>query len=458
MTSEETQEIPVEVDALDQFKILYDLPAGTHLVGLIGGRGGAKSYEVSKFIAYSATVQEKRCVLLRDEQVQVKESILNEVLSRYDTANEEGVLDQLYERLEKGIKSRETNEMLVFTKGFRASSNQKQANLKSVANVDIAVVEEGEDIRDETKFNVFADSIRKPGSIIIVIMNTPDIQHWFIKRYFNLEPVLNERGEASGYYKITPKKIKGFVCIQTSFEDNPHLPEHIVHNYRSYGDPNSHLYNLHYYMTAILGYASSGRQGQILTKAKSIKLEEYLALPYKEYYGQDFGTASPAGFIGVKVHRNIVWARQINYLPKNTLALGKMYCELDLTLSDEIVADSADKNACDKLQDGWSGHELSDEDFSKYPGLALGFNIIRARKGQDSVKFSLDLLDQCVLYVVEESTDFWNEIYNYVWARDKNGNLTDEPIDDYNHLIDPLRYVVMEKVKMADGWGYKRKN
>src|SRR5690349_5239646 len=171
--------------------------------------------------------------------------------------------------------------MLVFTKGFRASDNTKKANLKSISNIDIAVVEEAEDIRDEEKFNTFADSIRKEGSLIIIILNTPDVQHWIIKRYFNLQQV------EDGFYKITPKQIKGFLCIQTSFEDNPYLPAHIIENYNNYGNPESHLYNKYYYMTAIKGYASTGRKGQIFTKFKTIKLADYLKLPFKEYYGQD---------------------------------------------------------------------------------------------------------------------------------------------------------------------------
>src|SRR5574339_233016 len=143
------------------FQILYQLPKGTNVVVCIGGRGGMKTCEVSKFIAFSATVRKKRCVVLRDEKEAVRESILNEVLLRYDTADSGGRLSGSFERLDTGIKDRQTNEMLVFTKGFRASQLDKKANLKSISNVDIAVIEEAEDIRDVDKYNTFADSVRK---------------------------------------------------------------------------------------------------------------------------------------------------------------------------------------------------------------------------------------------------------------------------------------------------------
>lgn len=430
--------MPIVVKALPPFKILYNLPKGTSIVICIGSRGGAKTYEVSKFVAFSSTVKKKRCVILRDEKELIRESILNEVLLRYDTANSSGRLDQLYERLDTGIKDRSTNEMLVFTKGFRASSLEKRANLKSVSNIDIAVIEEAEDIRDVDKFNSFADSVRNEGSLIIMVLNTPDINHWIIKRYFNLTQV------EDGFFDINPRDIPGFVCIKTSFEDNPYLPTHVVSNYNNYGNPESHLYNKHYYLTAIKGYASTGRKGQILTKVKPIKLADYLKLPFKEIYGQDFGTASPAGLVGVKFDKNNCYMRQLNYLPKSTVDLGKLYCTLGFGSADKIVADCADPLSIDKLRMGYRSNELPADVFAKYPRLANGFHIIACIKGQGSVEFGLGLMDSMNLFVVEESTDAWNEIYNYVYAQDKNGNYTNEPIDEFNHIIDPWRYVIMD--------------
>lgn len=428
----------IKVKALEPFKVLYRLPNGVNIVVVIGGRGGAKTYEVSKFIAYSSTIKKKRCVVLRDEKELIRESILNEVLLRFDTANANGALAQHYSRLDTGIKDKETGEMVVFTKGFRASAKDKKANLKSISDIDIAVVEEAEDIRDVDKFNTFADSIRKEGSLIIIILNTPDIMHWIVKRYFNLKQV------EDGFYEIIPKQLPGFLCIQTSFLDNPFLPAHIVSNYKNYGNPDSHLYNPFYYKTAILGLASTGRKGQVITKAKPMKLAEYLKLPFREVFGLDFGTASPAGIVGVKIDKNNVYARQLNYKPMNTLDIAKFFCSLKLTPVDLIVADSADPKSIRKLQNGYQGHELAMDEFLNYPQLAVGFNVKGAKKGPDSVVYGIDLLDQMNLFVVEESVDFWTEIMSYVYDQDKNGNYTNDPIDDFNHLIDPLRYVVTE--------------
>lgn len=435
--------VNADVERLPAFDVLYDLPEKTNLIVCIGGRGGAKTYEISKFIAYQATVKGKRCVILRDEKELIRESILNEVLLRYDTADEDGILSENYERLDTGIKYRLTNEMIVFTKGFRASQKNKKANLKSISNVDIAVIEEAEDIIDEDKFNVFADSIRKQSSLTIIILNTPDIGHFFLKRYFNLTQV------EDGFYDISPKEIPGFLCIRTSYKDNPHLPPHVVSRYEAYGDPESHLYNPFYYKTAILGLASTGRKGQVLTKVKPIKLADYLKLPFREFYGQDFGTASPAGTVGVKFDKNNCYVRELNYKPLSTLLIARLYCSLGFNGGDRIIADNADDKAWRKLKKGFSRDELPDDYFEndrcKYPAILSGFSVVPCVKGADSITFGLDLMDSMNLYAVEESKNLWEEIQNYVYDQDKNGNYTNEPIDEFNHLIDPWRYVVNDQ-------------
>ena len=435
--------MPVEVFAEKPFKILYNLPPDTHTVVCIGGRGGMKTYEVSKFIAFSATIRKKRCVILRDEKALIKESILDEIWTRYDNANEHGKLDQFYDKQTTELRDKETGKTLIYTKGFRASNNQKGANLKGPSDIDIAVVEEAEDIRDVNKYNTFVDGLRKAGCLVIVMLNTPDVGHFIVKRFFNTPTALDENGnEIDGYFNLTPKDIPGFVCIQTSYLDNPYLPQNKINDYNGYSDPNHYLYNLHYFYTAIKGYSSSGRKGQVHTKVKPIKLADYMALPFKEMYGQDFGTAAPAGLVGVKFDGNRSYCRQLNYLPMNTLDIGIKYCELGLGANDEIVADNADKKAIDRLDEGFTLEHTTQEILDKYPQLRKGFYMIRCVKGADSVTNGIDEMDGMELYAVEESTDLWEEIRNRIYDQDKYGNYTNTPKPGYDHLMDGWMYCV----------------
>ena len=65
-----------------------------------------------------------------------------------------------------------------------------------------------------------------------------------------------------------------------------------------------------------------------------------------------------------------------------------------------------------------------------------------ASKGQDSVKNGIQFLQQFNIYVHPSCTNFAIELSNYVWDTNKEGQLVNKPIDDYNHLIDALRYSV----------------
>jgi phage terminase large subunit len=433
--------MPVQVERLPQYDILYNPPPETNLIVCIGGRGGAKTYEVSKYIAYSTTIKKKRAVILRDEQALIKETILNEIWTRYDTANEHGRLDRECIKNETELKDRKTGKTLLYTKGFRATSLVKTANMKGPSDIDIAVVEEGEDIRDKQMFDTFVDGLRKEGCIVIIMLNTPNLAHFIVKRLFNATPVLDDKGEPTGYFKLSPKDIPGFVCIQTDYTMNPFLTPNIIARYKGYGDPTHHLYDFHHYMTAILGYASTGRKGQIFTKVKPIPLAKYLLLPFKEYYGQDFGTASPAALIGAKFDGNTVYIRLLNYLPMDVLSLAKLYSTLKFDPTDRIVCDYADPISISKLANGFQ--DLSDDEYMKYPELANGFYAVKCPT--KDITGHISLMKSMRMYAVEEDEMLWEEINNYVYAQDKFKNYTDDPIDDFNHALDAARYLIADQ-------------
>jgi PBSX family phage terminase large subunit len=430
-------ELEVEVETSEKFREIYNLPEDINTLVLIGGRGGMKTYEASLFIANRACQYKKRCVILRDEKAQIKDTILNEIWARYSTANEDGLLDQFYTKNDFELKDKETDDVLIYTRGFRASDSKKTANLKGPSNIDIAVIEEAEDIRDATKYNTFVDGLRKKGRLVIIILNTPDIGHWIVKRFFNTEHVLNEKNEPTGYFRLLAKPEKGFHCIQSSYKDNPHLPAFTIDQYEGYGDPGHPAYDYHHYMTAILGYASTGRKGQVFTKVKSITLAEYQALRLTEVYGQDFGTASPAALTAAKFDGNTVYARLLSYKPMPVLELAKMYCEKKFNDRDRIVCDYAEPNTISKLKNGFK--DLDRQDYIKYPALSRGFFAVECPSKDLQARISL--MQSLTIYVVEDK-DAWEEINNYVYAQDKYGNYTDTPIDAYNHFLDALGYVI----------------
>lgn len=76
-----------------------------------------------------------------------------------------------------------------------------------------------------------------------------------------------------------------------------------------------------------------------------------------------------------------------------------------------------------------------------------GFNVVACDKDapvkSDKLKFQLQWLQGWKLYVTKDSVNLIDELQNYTWEKDKaTGNLLNQPIDKYNHLLDALRYAV----------------
>ena len=70
-----------------------------------------------------------------------------------------------------------------------------------------------------------------------------------------------------------------------------------------------------------------------------------------------------------------------------------------------------------------------------------GLHRIRAaRKGKDSVNNGIQYIQGYTIIVHPRCVNFITEISNYTWAEDKFGAKINVPIDDFNHLMDAMRY------------------
>ena len=70
-----------------------------------------------------------------------------------------------------------------------------------------------------------------------------------------------------------------------------------------------------------------------------------------------------------------------------------------------------------------------------------------AKKGADSVRNGIDVMRRYEMRVTKRSLNLIYELRNYKWKEDKiTGELTGEPVDKFNHLIDAARYVCLNKL------------
>lgn len=85
----------------------------------------------------------------------------------------------------------------------------------------------------------------------------------------------------------------------------------------------------------------------------------------------------------------------------------------------------------------------------------LGLSRIqKARKGKDSINNGIDYLQDYHMIVHPRCVNFITEISNYTWDTDtKKGKRLNKPIDDFNHLMDAMRYA-MEDLSRGSAFSF----
>ena len=157
----------------------------------------------------------------------------------------------------------------------------------------------------------------------------------------------------------------------------------------------------------------------------------------KTVCGLDFGyTNDPSaffiGFLDLDQKRLYVW----DELYETGLSNRKIYKRImDMGYAKEsITADSAEPKSIDELRN-------------------LGLYIHGAKKGRDSINNGIQWIQDLEIIVHPRCVNFLTEIGNYMWKSDKFGKKLNEPIDDFNHLMDAMRYA-LEKYILGNGWIY----
>jgi phage terminase large subunit len=76
-----------------------------------------------------------------------------------------------------------------------------------------------------------------------------------------------------------------------------------------------------------------------------------------------------------------------------------------------------------------------------------GLKVEPATKGKDSINISIDILRSKRLNITRDSIYLRKELSSYKYKVDKlTGKSLNEPIDSFNHLIDALRYVALNRL------------
>lgn len=408
-----------------QFNALYApvFTSKARYIHVWGGRGrGGSHFGTDYFLHLITQPNYFRGYFMRQVAGDIRESLwrdFNDRVSNNDTIDEKLFAIQDFAMSAQYLPT--VNE--VMSKGFKKSSGNQTAKLKSIAGATHVLIEEAEETAEED-FNQLDDSLRTiKGDIqIIFIFNPPHRDHWIMKRWYNL--TAEPDADFKGYYRAMPKTDSSLLSIHSTYHDNiVNINPTTIANFERY-----RLTNFEYYATMIRGLVSEGMKGLIFKTWKPITNEEFNDLPYPIFYGLDFGFSSdPAALIAIKSHNDNVWFKELIYETGLTNpVLSSRFSDLGLDSSSEIIADSAEPKSIEEL-------------------IVEGWNIIPAVKGQDSIRAGINFLLSKNVHYTEDSHNLIKERESYRWALDANKNPTDKPVDKNNHLMDAGRYGVYTK-------------
>lgn len=271
-------------------------------------------------------------------------------------------------------------------------------------------IEEAYEIMSESDFDMLDESIRGevPGELfkqITLTLNPWNERHWIKGRFFDRDD------------KDTLAITTNYLCNEWLDESDRNIFERMkVHNPRRF---------------QVAGLGNWGiAEGLVYENfiEKSFTLDE--VRDCVNVAGLDFGytndpTAFFIGFLDDKNKILYVW----DEIYKKGLSNRKIYEEIKKQgyAKESITGDSAEPKSIDELYD-------------------YGLRIKGAKKGRDSIMNGIQWIQDLKIIIHPRCTNFITEISNYTWDKDRFGKTLNAPVDDFNHLMDAMRYALEEYI------------
>lgn len=396
------------MEAIKQNKVYQPLYSTKKRYILVtGGRGSGKSFAVSTAVTCLTYAQDHSVLFTRYTMVAAHKSIIPEFIEKIDLMG----VSEHFDITRNEIRNKVTGTNILFS-GIKTSSGNQTANLKSLQGISTWVLDEAEELVDERTFDTIDLSIRKMdvNNRVILILNPTTKEHWIFKRWFESNSKIIEVDGQKVMISTHPD-----VChIHTTYLDNiENLPESYVNQIMHIKNTNQEKYN-----HVILGGWLDRAEGAVYTNWETGKFDD--SLPY--VWGMDFGySTDPTALVQVAVKDNTVYVKE--YLYQTGLSSDQITSILSEYIKGEelIIADCAEPRMIDEIR-------------------ASEFNIVGCTKGKDSVKKGIANLRTMKIVVDPDSHNLIKELNNYAWHDAKSNT----PIDDFNHLLDSLRYAVDE--------------
>lgn len=366
-----------------------------------GGRGSGKSFSFALMAAVWGYAEPLRILATRELQVSIKESFHAEVKNAIESVP---WLAAHYEVGESFIRGRNGTEFIF--RGLRHNI----ASIKSMAQVDLCVVEEAEDV-PEASWRDLLPTIRAPRSEVWVVWN----------------PRLDGSPVDRRFVKACPPDA---IVIEANHTDNPWFPP-VLEAQRKYDQSNmdpalyAHVWEGHYLTNS---------DAQVL--AGKVKVEEFTPAEGWDgpYLGADWGFAQdPTTAVKCWVHGRRLYIEHEAY---------KVGLEIDQTAA-LLMAKIPDIEKYTVRADSARPETIS---YLKRHGLP---KVEGVKKWPGSVEDGIAHLRSYEAIVVHpRCRETINEARLYSYKVDRlTKDIMPDIVDAHNHCIDAVRYAMAPLIK-----------
>lgn len=359
-----------------------------------GGAGSGKSVFVAQKIIYRACKEECKVLIIRKFATTLKDSVFDLVVSLLKKW-------KLYDYCKINLSTYQIvlpNNSIILFKGLDDSEKIKSVNgLNS-----IIWCEEATELTEE-EFTQLDLRLREGKNLqLIASFNPISKANWVYKRWFGPEASLDNT-----------------FILKTTYKDNRFLPQEYIDSLEDKIRTNPTYYQIYalgeFCSLEKLVYNnwSLGHPTEDITKMKLL-------------CGLDFGFVNDkTAFIVSLVNEE----EKKLYIIDSYSCLGRTNKEIANAIIAKgysksiIICDSAEPKSIEEL---------------KREGL---YRVRASVKGPDSIIFGINQLQNYNIIVNPELDEVITEFQNYAWKKDKKtGEYINEPVDDFNHFMDSLRY------------------
>lgn len=372
-----------------------------------GGRGSGKSHSCTEALILWADVVQDKFLLAREIQNSIQDSCHAQMEAHIDRLG----LRKRFIVQKNTIINRATGSQFIY-RGLRSNIN----SVKSLDGIGFCFVEEGQAVSNAS-WKVLLPTIRKRGSRIIIACNPEDEQSFMQDRWIK-------------------NPCRRTASVQVNYNDNPYFPQELE---------DERQYSLRLIETAPSEDAMIQAQADYdwiwegMTKRitaaqiiRRVEVKEFEA-PYGVdfMFGMDFGFAQDPNALvrcfvigeDLYVDYESVGRVELNELPQlmNVIPEVKRW---------PIYADSARPETISHLK-------------------PYGYHISSVPKWQGSVEDGIAYLNQFHrIYVHPRCTNLIRESKEYKYKTDRvSGDVLPVPVDKENHVIDALRYSIVNLIK-----------